>query len=83
MHEGALGNVDEIAAVDDFTRRLGNARTSLRRLRPLGIERGENCRLGARGIAIVPGAGFGERRMQFGDVALAQDAGDPSAPAGR
>ena len=79
MNKAALGDVDEFAAIDDLARRAQDDGTTLGRLRTLRIERGKIADERAGGVAIVLDAGFRERRMQFGDMALTQDAGDFAA----
>ena len=47
-----------------------------RRLRPVAVERDELADERARRVAVVGGAGRGERDMQFGDPRLAGDRED-------
>ena len=69
----ALGDVDEIAPVDDRARRVLDLGARARRLRPVAIERDELADQPARRGAIVGGARRGEGDMHFGDPGLARD----------
>ena len=68
----ALGDVDEVAPVDDRARRVLDFSPRARRLRPMAIERHELADKAARRGAIVGRARLSERDMHFRDPRLAR-----------
>ena len=68
-----LGDVDEIASVDDRAHRILDLSSCMRRIRPVAIERYELPHQTARRDAIVGSPRLGEGDMHFGDPGLARD----------
>ena len=69
----ALGDVDEVAPVDDRARRFLDLRSRARRLRPVAIKRDQLADQTARRGAIVGRARLGEGDVHFRDPRLARD----------
>ena len=72
----ALGDVDEVAPVDDRARRILDLRPRARRLRPVAIERDQLADEAARRGAIVGRARLGEGDMHLRDPRLARHRDD-------
>ena len=72
----ALGDVDEVAPVDDRARRVLDLRSRSRRLRPVAVERDQSTDQAARRGAIVGRARLGEGDMHFRDPRLTRDGDD-------
>ena len=68
----ALGDVDEVAPVDDRARGVLDFSPRARRLRPMAIERDELADQAARRGAIVGRARVSERDMHLRDPRLAR-----------
>ena len=68
-----LGDVDEVAPVDDRPRRVFDLGARMRGLRPAAIERDEPADQAPRRFPVVVGARFREGDMHFGDLGLAGD----------
>ena len=69
----ALGDVDEVASVDDRARRVLDLSPRVRRLGPVAIERDELANKAARRGAIVGRARVSEGDMHFRDPRLARN----------
>ena len=78
--ERALGDVDEVASVDDRARRVLDFRAGARRLGPVAIERHEPADEAARRGAIVGRARVSEGDMHFRDPRLARHRRESRAP---
>ena len=72
----ALGDVDEVAPVDDGARRILDFRARARRLGPVAVERDQSADEPARRGAIVGRARLGEGDMHFRDPRLPPDGND-------
>ena len=69
----SLGDVDEIASVDDRAHRILDLSSCVGGIRPVAIERDELPHQTARRDAIVGSARLGEGDMHLGDPGLARD----------
>ena len=71
-----LGDVDQVAPVDDRARRVLDLGARARGLRPVAVERDEPADELSRRVAVVGGARRGEGDMHLGDPRLARDRDD-------
>ena len=76
----ALGNVDEIAAVDDVARNFAQLSTRGSGIGPCGIKRGKILNKAPCLFKIVLFARAGKSNMKFRDMALAENSANFPSP---